>query len=684
MAAPAFDASSKGTAVNASSISWSHTTGSGSNRVLVVGTLINSNTVTVSGVTWNTSSNLTQVSTAINGSARVDLWYLVNPAASTTATIKVTLSAAAGVVAGAVSYTNASQSTNPFGTAANATGTGTAVSVTVNSTDATMMICNISGDQGGGSYSANSVTSRWTDASFANGGQGDKAGTATSTTVSWTLSASDSWVSLAAPLNVAVTVTNNQMSSTDALVAADAFLPADAFIPSEANTVQDASLNANGATLVEGNIIIDIPLATDSAGLVDSAPASDIGALQAWGIDALSAVDTIAFVDQFIPIENNPVADVQLIGGAFSTIDGLVGSDTSNSAARLLAIDPLNAQDSQFETQILQAIEPLSGTDAFLPIDAYTTSDIVAIADGVTFIDTAELVESVPISDIGALQAWGVDALQAVDVFNVVDTSVSTEQNAVNSVIQWSIVLLPIENTLIVSDGINITGVLTETEALTGIDSLLAALQINLTEASTTNDAAFQSAVYIPSDNTLIASDIVQYAELFFPVEPLSAVDVLIAQGGVAFTDNALVVVDTAQNIGVLLPAEPLSVADVLLIQALASWTDSVPIIDASVQSPTYAIVDVSLLLADTLQAVEIYLPVEALVTIEALLAKDNANWTDVLSIADLLNMIQSVPQHVLPVILQAFFRDGVLVATFRDAVTLGSERDGIVIAEYR
>lgn len=206
MAAPVFDATSKGAAVNASSITWNHTTGSGANRVLVVGVLINSSSVTCSGVTWNTSSNLTQVATAINGSARVYLWYLVNPAASTTAAIKVTLSGAAGVVAGAASYTNASQATNPFGTSANATGTSTAPSVTVNSTDATMMIVSVGGDQGSGTFTAGTgVTARWTDASFANGAQGDKAGVATSTTTAWSLSGSDSWVQLAAPLNVAGT-----------------------------------------------------------------------------------------------------------------------------------------------------------------------------------------------------------------------------------------------------------------------------------------------------------------------------------------------------------------------------------------------------------------------------------------------------------------------------------------------
>jgi hypothetical protein len=199
MAAPTFDASSLGTGANATSISWSHTVGAGSNPVLVVGVLINSNAVTASSVTYN-AVNLTKLSNAINGSAEVELWYLVNPA-SGTHTIQVTVSSAAPFNAGAASYTGASQATNPFGTANSATGTSTAPSVTVSSTDATMTVCSIGGDQGGGTFTAGTgVTARWTDTTFANGAQGDQGGVSSSTTASWTLSVSDSWVLLAAPL----------------------------------------------------------------------------------------------------------------------------------------------------------------------------------------------------------------------------------------------------------------------------------------------------------------------------------------------------------------------------------------------------------------------------------------------------------------------------------------------------
>ena len=110
-----------GSATNASStsstISWSHTIGTGADRLLVVGVSYDArNSNTVSSVKLGTV-NLTKLRSEGTGAsnARTDLWYLKAPA-SGTQTITVTIggsSTSQRNMAGAVSYTGVDQTT-PF------------------------------------------------------------------------------------------------------------------------------------------------------------------------------------------------------------------------------------------------------------------------------------------------------------------------------------------------------------------------------------------------------------------------------------------------------------------------------------------------------------------------------------------------------------------------------------------
>jgi len=125
----AFDAlSSDQTAdTGASSLSWSHTVGSGSERLLVVGVSIrNNSSQTVTSVTYN-STALTYLNSRTNGTnARVEMWYLKEadfPGTPGTYDLVVSLSGSARCVAAATSFFNVDQST-PFGTFSSATGSG--------------------------------------------------------------------------------------------------------------------------------------------------------------------------------------------------------------------------------------------------------------------------------------------------------------------------------------------------------------------------------------------------------------------------------------------------------------------------------------------------------------------------------------------------------------------------------
>ena len=176
-----------GTANNTSGITFSYTTGSGSNRLLMVGVSWSSTSVTVSTVTFN-SVALSSVGTSYySGQARrVQIWRLLAPAASTTANVVVTFSGAVYGVAGAVDFAGVDQCT-PLGTALGATGnTGTA----------TVSPTSVAGDlvfdtvAAGTALTVNgSQAPQWNigDGTNIYGGASTKTATGTTTTMSWTL-----------------------------------------------------------------------------------------------------------------------------------------------------------------------------------------------------------------------------------------------------------------------------------------------------------------------------------------------------------------------------------------------------------------------------------------------------------------------------------------------------------------
>ena len=111
-----------GTANNTNIITLSYTTGSGNNRLLLVGVSFSATTaMTVSSVTFGGTA-LTSVGTSNNGTTRrVAIYRLTAPAASTTADVVVNFSGAVYAVASAVSFAGVNQC-NPLGAFLGATG----------------------------------------------------------------------------------------------------------------------------------------------------------------------------------------------------------------------------------------------------------------------------------------------------------------------------------------------------------------------------------------------------------------------------------------------------------------------------------------------------------------------------------------------------------------------------------
>jgi hypothetical protein len=106
-----FDASSQQASTAAtSSLSWSHTVGTGSNRILIVGVSLEDEGRSVSGITRDGQA-LTPAGAVEINRARVEIWYRIAPN-SGTATITVSLSGNTEVVGGAVSLSGVNQSQN--------------------------------------------------------------------------------------------------------------------------------------------------------------------------------------------------------------------------------------------------------------------------------------------------------------------------------------------------------------------------------------------------------------------------------------------------------------------------------------------------------------------------------------------------------------------------------------------
>jgi uncharacterized repeat protein (TIGR01451 family) len=102
-------------------VSFTHTTSATANRVLVVGVsinLVNSSSAAVNSVTYNGNAPLTfwGAHNDAGNTRRVEMWYLINPANGTD-TVSVVLNplgaATVGVVAGAITFTGADQ-TSPL------------------------------------------------------------------------------------------------------------------------------------------------------------------------------------------------------------------------------------------------------------------------------------------------------------------------------------------------------------------------------------------------------------------------------------------------------------------------------------------------------------------------------------------------------------------------------------------
>ena len=180
------------------SLSWFHSVGSGSNRILIVGVSYSSGSVTTSTVTYGVTS-LTRigVQAATSNQNRTELWYLLAPPTGSS-TVAVAVSPAREVAASSISYTGVSQTT-PLNTFVSATGQSNTASVNAPSAPGELVVDTVSanGDANyvnpGAGQQSQWILQTGTTALNVRSGGSREPGASPTVNMSWTLGQSSYW-----------------------------------------------------------------------------------------------------------------------------------------------------------------------------------------------------------------------------------------------------------------------------------------------------------------------------------------------------------------------------------------------------------------------------------------------------------------------------------------------------------
>src|SRR6266581_2606627 len=198
---------------SATSLTWAHTVGTGSNTILVVAVRINSGTATVTGVTYNAVS-MTQLTSKVQGSNTVYLFYiLLGSTTSASHNIVASFSATVTSIGVDTSYFNVAQS-GTWGTAVTSSGASGNSSNTFTTTSSSQEVVDINYELGTtDATSGASQTKEVSNGTSALGWLdfGDIAATGSSMSLSWTNPTNTAWIELSAPMNVAGTLATKSL-----------------------------------------------------------------------------------------------------------------------------------------------------------------------------------------------------------------------------------------------------------------------------------------------------------------------------------------------------------------------------------------------------------------------------------------------------------------------------------------
>lgn len=191
-ASPTLDAKSYTAGSYAKSLSWNHTVGSNSNRLLLVSVSFYGSSTSITSITYGTAS-LTRIGGIKDiNQDQSEMWYLINPT-SGTATIKVNFSTYVYPVGGATSWSGVDQ-TAPLSNYTTASGYSKNPSVNVVSKTGAVVEDNLAAYSSSSPTVGSGQTQLWnTVASSVELGASSTKPGADSVTMSWTFSLSRYW-----------------------------------------------------------------------------------------------------------------------------------------------------------------------------------------------------------------------------------------------------------------------------------------------------------------------------------------------------------------------------------------------------------------------------------------------------------------------------------------------------------
>ena len=373
------DVSTGKTSGSSTSLSFSHTTGSGDNRLLVVGVSYGyTSASSISSVKFD-GLELTRAGTAVEQTnlTQVTIFYLVDPPALKTANIVVTAEKTYMVV-GAINFAGVNL-TSPVGVLESAKGKSSSPSVDV-LTEVGDLVFDTVIRSGSSSTQTpgNGQTLQWNENSSSGASQikglaSIKPATLTSTTMAWTLSGSTDWAIAALPIKPgpAISTRTTTLKTANSLVSAGDTVTVEAIFT---NTLADTAVTAGALEYVlTGGILPEevscTPVGTTSGDISASSPLTvtykctvateKIGSI-AFKLDAESA-------DNEYPegLSNSVLIVPEL---SFQvTVDATAGDEIENVA--MLNSSSFDSKESEPAVTTITEVEETPITSAAITVD---------------------------------------------------------------------------------------------------------------------------------------------------------------------------------------------------------------------------------------------------------------------------------------------------------------------------
>jgi len=498
----------------ATSITWTHVVGSGSDRLMLIGVSIRTTTVSVSSITVG-SQNATFIRADNNGTnIRAELWYLLNPTAGSQ-TVTVNLSGTSKAAGGSCTYTGVNQ-TSPFDTNNANTGTSTTpnCSITLAGTNewtfhniAWQGIATVSSHDSG-------QTDRWNQATTGgaaatkNTSHGDDKKEPTSGSKSYqvTVSASSIWVFQVVAFKPAEAVTYINVpdsgSGSDAIAIQTQIFITQSSVGSEAVgiesqlAVSDAGLGTDAIVAAQPKDISDVGQGSEAISIEGQIPIQDSGAgadqiniqsqvpIQETGSSS-DAVSVDTGVTQVNVPDNGSGSEAISIEATIPVSETASGVDQIGIEARVLITEAGQGSD------ITEVKAEIAATETSQSVDTVDVKAETEISDASVGTEQVAIQSFIIISETGQ----GVDGVQLKIELLIPETGAGSDTIFVDTGFTYKEVL----DDALGADIIQISATISVTDVGSGQDIIKAACLIEAPLIIVTKDGKILLRISIPT-----------------------------------------------------------------------------------------------------------------------------------------------------------------------------------------